>query len=237
MVFRLDYDTGPRDWTLGCGKELANPRTVRQEMVMGRDKSVVHAARWEHAEANELDDGSRRKVSGTRLKPPLVPEQDTARGTTSVHLFPNDVHRVSDFVDELTRGRELDRGDADELGLALRELLLNAIEHGNLGLSFEDKARALAEGSWKGLVTRRAMLEPYRRRAVRVTASWERHQVRFTIKDEGDGFDWRSLPDPTDPENLLRDNGRGVMMAAVSVDSLRYNDVGNAVTIVKILRM
>lgn len=168
-----------------------------------------------------------RKSSGVRLRRPEVPLRRT------VHCFPNDVDRVAEFVDELLGERPLGEEDRGALALSLRELLLNAIEHGNLGLSFEDKANALAAGTWKQTVATRAKLAPYSDRSTRVTAIWEPHRVAFAIADEGAGFDWRALPDPTDPDNILRDNGRGVLMARLSVDSLEYNATGNQVTIVK----
>lgn len=165
-----------------------------------------------------------RKASGTRLK-------RLAESVT--HAFPNQVDRVGEFVDTLLSHRQLDPQDEQELGLALRELLLNAIEHGNLALSFEDKSRALEEGIWKRVLATRAAIAPHDARKVQVTAHWASDCVAITITDQGEGFDWRCLPDPTDPVNLLADHGRGVMLARASVDRLRYNAVGNEVTVLK----
>jgi anti-sigma regulatory factor (Ser/Thr protein kinase) len=177
------------------------------------------ASQGEHARA--------RKASGTRLKRPLE---------LVTHAFSNQVDRVGEFVDTLLSLRHVDPLDEQELGLALRELLLNAIEHGNLGLSFEDKSRALEEGIWKRVLATRAAIAPHDSRKVHVTAHWAHDCVVFTIADQGNGFDWRSLPDPTDRKNILLDHGRGVMLARASVDRLRYNTVGNEVTILKRFR-
>lgn len=177
-----------------------------------------------------------RKISGTRLKQQVAPSPGRTLTQTRVHLFPSDVGLISAFVDELLRDRDLDPRDVDELGLALRELLLNAVEHGNLDLSFEDKSNGLAAGTWKQTLAERAQSEPYCHRMTRVIAHWAPERVAFTITDDGRGFDWRSLPDPTDPANILRDNGRGVLMARMSVDALNYSAAGNEVTIVKRLR-
>lgn len=168
-----------------------------------------------------------RKASGTRLKRPAE---------SITYTFPNQIDRVGEFVDTLLSLRQLDPQDEQELGLALRELLLNAIEHGNLDLSFEDKSRALREGIWKRVLATRASVAPYEERNVQVAAHWAPDCVAIIITDQGHGFDWRSLPDPTDPANLLADHGRGVMLARASVDRLRYNAVGNEVTVLKQLR-
>ncbi len=168
-----------------------------------------------------------RKESGTRLR---------SQPLTLTHRFATDVHRIGEFVDTLLEPRDLDPTDAQELGLALRELLLNAMEHGNLEITFETKSNALRQGTWKRMLAERSMSLPYRSRETHVTSHWTPDCVAFTIADEGRGFDWRALPDPTDPDNLLLDNGRGVLLARLSVDSLAYNEAGNEVTILKRLR-
>ena len=53
------------------------------------------------------------------------------------------------------------------------------------------------------------------------------------IRDEGEGFDVTSLPDPTDPENLVRASGRGVMLMQMFMSEVRYNDIGNEVRMIK----
>jgi anti-sigma regulatory factor (Ser/Thr protein kinase) len=55
------------------------------------------------------------------------------------------------------------------------------------------------------------------------------------IIDEGNGFDWKSLPDPTEPSYLLAEHGRGVLLARLAVDELSYNEIGNEVTFTKLL--
>ena len=174
-----------------------------------------------------------RSVSSTRmrrLEPPDGPAQ-------RAYLFPNDYTLVSYYVTQLLEPKAdgLEPQDCEELGLALRELLLNAIEHGNLGFGYAEKSRSLDAGDWKQRVTERQRQSEYADRQIEVCSTWERDRVVIVIRDEGPGFDWRDLPDPTDPDNLLVAHGRGVLMARLSVDSLRYNDAGNEVTIVKLL--
>ena len=57
--------------------------------------------------------------------------------------------------------------------------------------------------------------------------------MEVSIRDEGDGFDPSKLPDPTDPENLDRPCGRGVMLMRAFMDDVRYNATGNEVTLVR----
>jgi signal transduction histidine kinase len=114
-------------------------------------------------------------------------------------------------------------------------LLLNAIEHGNLGFGYAEQASCLEDGTWSRRVAERQRRPEAAARSVGVAVTWERDRVVIVIRDEGSGFDWRNLPDPTDSENLLAAQGRGLLMARVSVDSLQLNEAGYEVKIVKTL--
>lgn len=57
------------------------------------------------------------------------------------------------------------------------------------------------------------------------------NQLTFRIKDQGDGFDFDSLPDPTNPENLEKPNGRGVFLMRHLADKVEFSDNGSAVTL------
>ena len=70
-------------------------------------------------------------------------------------------------------------------------------------------------------------------RRIRVTAHITPEEMEISIRDEGSGFDPSKLPDPTDPENLDRPCGRGVMLMRAFMDDVRYNETGNEVTLVR----
>jgi serine/threonine-protein kinase RsbW len=58
---------------------------------------------------------------------------------------------------------------------------------------------------------------------VQITAKVIEGKLYVTIKDEGPGFQPEEVPDPTNPENLLKDSGRGLYLMRVYMDDLRYN--------------
>jgi FixJ family two-component response regulator/anti-sigma regulatory factor (Ser/Thr protein kinase) len=147
----------------------------------------------------------------------------------------NERAAIPDFVDVLltTCSTGADRGQLMELSLALRELILNAVEHGNLALTYEEKTTALEAGRLEELLIERARQPELVDRRVLVKASRTDKSLAVEVTDQGKGFNWRSLPDPTDPSYLLADHGRGVLLAQLSVDELRYSEAGNQVTIVK----
>ncbi len=55
--------------------------------------------------------------------------------------------------------------------------------------------------------------------------------LSFSINDEGKGFDYNSLPDPTAPENLEKENGRGIFLMRSLADEVLFNDSGSCVTV------
>ncbi len=118
--------------------------------------------------------------------------------------------------------------------LGLSEIINNAIEHGNLGITFEEKRDSLKASRFYPLAIERAHREPYKDRVVTIRSRVfpSQRRIEYFVSDQGTGFNWRSLPDPKDKENLLNRNGRGVMMARYAFDEMTYNEIGNEVTLV-----
>ena len=114
--------------------------------------------------------------------------------------------------------------------IALEEALLNAMLHGNLELSSD--LRQDGEEPYYHLAEERRGIAPYRDRQVICTTRLSRAEVRVTIRDEGPGFDPRTLPDPTDPANLGRIGGRGLLLIRTFMDSVTHNPSGNEITLV-----
>lgn len=119
--------------------------------------------------------------------------------------------------------------EPESVALGLSELLINAVEHGNLGLSYAEKKFLRQEGDWSGEIEARlARPENINKQAV---AEFEKltDVLRFTIRDQGKGFDWRKFLE-FDPERAFDPNGRGIAMAKqISFASLDYQGNGNTV--------
>lgn len=118
-----------------------------------------------------------------------------------------------------------------QVGVALEEALLNAVIHGNLEVS--SKLRMQDNGFFDAAIMQRQQDPRYGNRKVYVTFTWSQDEVRFRIRDEGPGFNVEKLPDPTDPENLLKPSGRGVLLMRTFMTDVRYNETGNDVTMVR----
>lgn len=121
--------------------------------------------------------------------------------------------------------------EALRVGIALEEALLNAFYHGNLECS--SQLREEIGDKYAQLAAKRCGESPYRERRIHVTVSLSSTESMWTIRDEGPGFDFRALPDPTAPEYLERPYGRGLLLMRTFMSEVNYNDQGNEVRMVK----
>lgn len=119
--------------------------------------------------------------------------------------------------------------NASGIGIGLMELLLNGIEHGNLGISYQDKGRLLAEDAWTSEIERRLALPENAGKRVRLKVERNSAEITFTIEDDGSGFDWTQYLDFC-PSRAFDTHGRGIAMARLlSFASIEYRGRGNEV--------
>jgi DNA-binding response OmpR family regulator len=119
--------------------------------------------------------------------------------------------------------------DPERAAQGLQELLVNAVEHGNLGITYKEKSTLLKGNQWLAEVERRLQLPVYQNRSVKVEIHRQDGAVQFTISDQGDGFAWQNYLEMS-PERAFDLHGRGIAMAHMcSFDYLQYQDKGNVV--------
>lgn len=111
----------------------------------------------------------------------------------------------------------------------LQELLINAVEHGNLAISYAEKNQLLMKGEWQREIQRRLQLPEYAERQVEVSFEKSHELICITIQDQGAGFNWQDYLDFS-PERAFDLNGRGIALAyKLSIDQLQYLGNGNTV--------
>ena len=155
--------------------------------------------------------------------------------TESRFVLDNDVTIITDLVSHLeasiTQLKSVDETALIQVGVALREALVNAVYHGNLELS--SKLREEEGNRYDELYALRRTELPYRVRRVHVTARQTPTEVVYVISDEGPGFDPSGLPDPTDPAQIEMVSGRGLLLIRTFMDEVTHNERGNEITMVK----
>lgn len=113
--------------------------------------------------------------------------------------------------------------------IGLTELLVNAVEHGNLGITYEDKTALNAAGTWDAEVRRRLALPENANKRVELIIDRTPGELRFTIRDEGPGFPWEKYVE-VDTRRAFDNHGRGIAIArAMSFDRVEYRGNGNEV--------
>ncbi|WP_028304624.1 response regulator [Oceanospirillum maris] len=113
----------------------------------------------------------------------------------------------------------------------LLELLINAVEHGNLAIDYEQKTHLLMSRTWHKEIEQRLRDPHYSDRHVSVHLQKQPNRILLTITDEGEGFDWQPYLD-IQPERVFHLHGRGIAMARrISFDSLEYQGCGNSVQV------
>jgi serine/threonine-protein kinase RsbW len=123
--------------------------------------------------------------------------------------LPSDVslmHSVLNYLVARVEKLGLINLEQSNLFIALDEAFVNAVKHGN---RYDTN------------------------KTVRITADLSSEEARFTVEDEGEGFNPKEIPDPCDPENLFRTSGRGVLLICNIMDEVEYSERGNRLTMVK----
>jgi serine/threonine-protein kinase RsbW len=119
----------------------------------------------------------------------------------------SEARRVQDLIEEALQASAYTEHDIFAIKLALEEALVNAIKHGN-------------------------QMDPDKRVFVVYRVTAERFDIRIT--DEGAGFNPADVPDPTDPANLERPCGRGLLLMRGFMTEVEYHGKGNVVTMAKV---
>ncbi len=137
-----------------------------------------------------------------------MPAADPRRVEISIRV-PTDLDVVEEAVDLVARhclaSGVAPRAARFNLRVALCEALANAIVYGN-------------------------RLDPEKRVYVRVEVADE--ELAVYVRDEGEGFDPEHVPNPTDPERIGLEEGRGIFLIRQLVDEVHYNDRGNSICMI-----
>jgi serine/threonine-protein kinase RsbW len=123
---------------------------------------------------------------------------------------PNNLITVEEFINYFAKDLGLNDDKLSALLLAVTEATTNAIIHANKS----DKNKM-----------------------VQITAKIVDGKLNVIIKDEGPGFEPEDVPDPTDPENLLKDSGRGLYLMRIYMDDLQYRHTSTGTETILVLNI
>ncbi len=159
----------------------------------------------------------------------------------SMHFTVNNYLRNADILSrQLTSNLSQFAGSEviTAIRTCVREVLINAIEHGNLGISFDEKTDAMKGGNYMEFIQKRQREAFYGARTIKVAYSLNLKRIGFEIEDEGDGFDFKKILN-LDGDKLNEESsthGRGIMMTRKVFDVVKFNEKGNKVLLIKYLQ-
>lgn len=119
--------------------------------------------------------------------------------------------------------------EPENIIIGLTELMVNSVEHGNLGITYEEKRQLKITGNWEQEIARRLTSPQNSAKRVQLTIKRTPKEVKITVIDQGEGFDWQKYT-TFDPARLSDPNGRGIAMTMTSgFGSINYQGSGNTV--------
>ncbi len=117
----------------------------------------------------------------------------------------------------------------DRVYFGILELLINAVEHGNLEIGFSEKSKLLESGTWADEIKKRLALNEYACRKVKVQFSRDEKEITLKIEDCGKGFNWKEYLSKEDlSSSKTEKHGRGIIMSKIMCfDEMLYEGSGN----------
>lgn len=175
--------------------------------------SIVRAAVSEARQHQQLHEALTHQISALRML------QEAHFSLRTVHEVPI----LASLISQLS-------AHPDAVVMGLSELLCNAIEHGNLRITYSEKSALKLDNTWDNEIQLRQQLPENQDKRVTIRVTRENTLLHVLITDEGEGFDWRPYMEMA-PDRAFDPNGRGIALSRmISFTDLQYHGKGNAVS-------
>ncbi|HQP49864.1 MAG TPA: PAS domain S-box protein [Spirochaetota bacterium] len=219
-----------------------------EEVLLHNGKDVRFKAVCRHKYLNEpvtlqfkidpiVTDNTITGIIGFASYPSEDPLQEYASEYHAVYEIENKLTIVEEISHRLTRDlfRHLSVDQVNMVRLGLRETIINAIEHGNFEITFDEKSEAKYFSAYINLIAERRMLPGHAGKKVFIDYHLTPERVRYIIRDQGNGFSYNDFLNTTQQktDEIPIHHGRGIALTLKSFDTVHYNDQGNEVTLIK----
>lgn len=152
-------------------------------------------------------------------------------------VLENDPSVVTSYVNIITttllNEKLINPNTENSIRITLTELLMNAIEHGNCGISYQEKSAFLEKGgNINDLIKEKCFQKEIKDKKVYLLYNYTDEHLEFIIRDCGKGFDHKKMSyNPECEDDLCRLHGRGIFLSKHYAAKISYNDVGNEVAV------
>jgi len=176
------------------------------------------------------------------IKASPIPENKAARyleEESRKYVIGNDFSTAEDISKSLVENlsKYMTSYEVTNIRIGLREIIINAIEHGNLGISYEEKTRISEKSDYIDFIAKKQNEEPFSAKKVIIRMYLFSKKAVFEVEDEGNGFDHRKILASIKDNKIITEEsrGKGITMAHGIFDEISYSEKGNKVTLVKII--
>jgi anti-sigma regulatory factor (Ser/Thr protein kinase) len=154
---------------------------------------------------------------------------------SSFYEITNDIFSIDKTIYNITRELVFffDLSSLQKIRVAISEIITNAIEHGNLEITGEEKFEATEKDTYYDLLEERLKIPRILKKKVKVSLSVNKKMLKVVVEDKGKGFDTSTIKKEYGNDSLFKLHGRGILIASMYFDDISYNKKGNKATLIK----
>ena len=154
------------------------------------------------------------------------------------YLLENKLEDITPLIETLSADvkKYIPNNEMDLFAAALYEVIMNAIEHGNLNILYETKKNWLKKNIYHKKLKELLKTEKAKTTHVEITLQIEDDNIIIAVKDQGLGFKPKQEAKKINNDGFARESGRGIMMIKSYFDEVKFNKKGNVITLIKLIK-
>ncbi|WP_157154325.1 ATP-binding protein [Brachyspira murdochii] len=153
------------------------------------------------------------------------------------YILKNNLEDITPLIEEicLEVKKYIGNNELDLFASALYEVIMNAIEHGNLNVLYETKKEWLKKNIYNKKLKELLKTDKAKNTHVEIILKIENENITINVKDQGLGFKPKQEAKKINNDGFARESGRGMMMIKSYFDEVKFNKKGNSITLIKFI--
>lgn len=154
------------------------------------------------------------------------------------YILENKLEDITPLIEEicLEVKKYIGNNELDLFASALYEVIMNAIEHGNLNVLYETKKEWLKKNIYNKKLKELLKTDKAKNTHVEIILKIEDDNININVKDQGLGFKPKQEAKKINNDGFARESGRGMMMIKSYFDEVKFNKKGNSITLIKFIQ-
>ncbi|ADG71207.1 ATP-binding protein [Brachyspira murdochii] len=154
------------------------------------------------------------------------------------YILKNNLEDITPLIEEicLEVKKYIGNNELDLFASALYEVIMNAIEHGNLNVLYETKKEWLKKNIYNKKLKELLKTDKAKNTHVEIILKIENENITINVKDQGLGFKPKQEAKKINNDGFARESGRGMMMIKSYFDEVKFNKKGNSITLIKFIQ-